>query len=179
MLRYNLACTCSCLEITLCWVLPFGKRKIGLSYNFSSARQNELKIKRVILSRRSASSESSRFLQSNFKSWIQEIICCPPQETKKKGFGAWGRFGMSNNLPICSPFCRFSINSLWYVIEVDRIYVPVNMALALFHKHLQTNQYIFERGIGEIGFFFDWIAYWYCLLAPVIPLGITRAYWSH
>ena len=38
------------------------------------------------------------------------------------------------------------------------------MAVALFHKHLQTNQNIFERGIGKIGFF--------CV---VLPIGI--AYW--
>ena len=31
--------------------------------------------------------------------------------------------------------------------------LAVNMALALFHKHLQKNQNIFERGIGKIVFF--------------------------
>ncbi len=35
-----------------------------------------------------------------------------PRRKKKKGFGAWGRFGMSKNLPMCSPFCRFSIEWL-------------------------------------------------------------------
>ena len=50
------------------------------------------------------------------------------------------------------------------MIKVDRIYVPVNMVLALFHKHLQKNRNIFERGIGQIRFFLI-----------VLPIGI--AYW--
>ena len=75
--RYNLACTCSCLEITLFWVLPFGKEKIGFLYNFSSARQNELKIKRLILSRRSASSESSPFSKAILKVEFRELYSPP------------------------------------------------------------------------------------------------------
>ena len=38
------------------------------------------------------------------------------------------------------------------------------MALALFHKHLLKNRNIFERGIGEIGFF---LLYW----VLVLPIG--------
>ena len=96
---------------------------------------------------------------------------------QKMCFWAWGRFGMSNNLPICLPICKCSTNSFWSSTKVDRTYLPVNMTVALFHKHLETNRNISEMGIGEIGFCFNWIAYWYCLLAPVILLGITRAYW--
>ena len=99
-----------------------------------------------------------------------------PKMRKNMCFGAWGRFCMSNNLPICLPICKSSTNPVWSMTKVDRIYVPVNMALALFHKHLKTNRNIFERGIGKTGFVFNCIAYWYCLLASVIPLGITRAY---
>ena len=73
ILRYNLACTCSCLEITLLWVLPFGKEKIGFLYNFSLAQQNELKVGRVILSRRSASSEPRPFSRSILKVEIWEL----------------------------------------------------------------------------------------------------------
>jgi hypothetical protein len=33
-------------------------------------------------------------------------------QTQKMCFWAWGRFGMSNNLPICLPICKCSTNSL-------------------------------------------------------------------
>ena len=57
-------------------------------------------------------------------------------QTQKMCFWAWGRFGMSNDLPICLPICKCSTNSLWSSTKVDRTYLPVNMAVALFHKHL-------------------------------------------
>ena len=56
--------------------------------------------------------------------------------TQKKCFWAWGRFGVSNNLPICLPICKCPTNSLWSSTKVDRTYLPVNMAVALFPKHL-------------------------------------------
>ena len=37
------------------------------------------------------------------------------------------------------------------MIKVDRTYLPVNMTLALFHKHLQKNRNILERGLGGQG----------------------------
>ena len=49
-------------------------------YNFSSARQNELKIKRLILSRRSASSESSPFFKANSKVEFRELHFTPPPQ---------------------------------------------------------------------------------------------------
>ena len=65
-------------------------------------------------------------------------------------------------------------------MQVDRIYLPVNMALALFHKHLKKHRNIFERGIEKIVVFccivlLIGIAYWPLLFlcgrtAPVIPL---------
>ena len=91
-------------------------------------------------------------------------------------FGAQGPFwlfSMSNILPICLTYWQFSINLLWSVIKVDRIYLPVNMALALFHKHLHKHRNIFERGIREIGLFFVL----YCLL--VLPIGPCYSAWNH
>ena len=36
---------------------------------------------------------------------------------------------------------------------------------------------MFVKGVsGKSGFFFNCIAYWYCLLAPIHSGGITRAY---
>ena len=64
--------------------MPFGKEQIGLLYNCSLARQNELKIKRVILSRRSASSESSPFFKAVLKVEFRELH--PPTQ-KKRVFG--------------------------------------------------------------------------------------------
>ena len=58
---------------TLFWVMPFGKEKIGLFYNFSLARQNDLGRKRFILSRRSASSESSHFFKAILKVAFREL----------------------------------------------------------------------------------------------------------
>ena len=75
------------LIYTLFWVLPFGKGKIGLLYNFSLARQNELEIKRVILSRRSASSESSLFFKAILKVEFRELYLAPHIQTKKRVFG--------------------------------------------------------------------------------------------
>ena len=57
-------------------------------------------------------------------------------QTQKMCFWVWGRFGMSKNLPICLPICKCSTNSLWSSTKVDRTYLPVSMAVALFHKHL-------------------------------------------
>ena len=37
---------------------------------------------------------------------------------------------------------------------------------------------MFERGIGKIVVFFNCIAYWYCLLAPVIPLWKNSSCYS-
>ncbi len=68
--------------------------------------------------------------------WFSDFSDSRP---KKIGFGAWGRFWqfyMSKKSSIYLQFCEFSINLVWSVIKVDRIYVLVNMALALFHKHL-------------------------------------------
>ncbi len=50
------------------------------------------------------------------------------------------------------------------MIKVDRIYVPVNMALALFHKSLKKSNYL-RKGYRENRIF--------CLI--VLPIGI--AYW--
>ena len=77
MLRYNLACTCSCLEITFFLGLATWQRKIGLLYNFSLARQNDLRRKRFILSRRSASSESSPFFKAILKVELRELYLPP------------------------------------------------------------------------------------------------------
>ena len=68
----------------------------SLLYNFSSAQQNELKLSRLILSRRSASSESSPFLISILKGEFMKLYFTPTSRTKM-GFGACGRFGMSKN----------------------------------------------------------------------------------
>ena len=102
---------------------------------------------------------------------------------KKIGFRAWGRFCMffmSNILPICLPYGKCSTNYLWSSTKVDRTYLPVNMALALFHKHLKKSRNIFERGIGKTVFFLIelpiGIAYWPLLF----PCGRTAAvivYW--
>ena len=68
-------------------------------------------------------------------------------------FWAWGRFGMSNNLPICLPICKCSTNSLWSSTKVDRTYLPINMAVAFFHKHLWKIK-ISPKGVsGKTGFF--------------------------
>ena len=96
----------------------------------------------------------------------------------KMCFGARWRFClvfMSNILPMCLPYWKCSTNSLWCSIKVDCTYLPVNMALALFHKHLSQKRNIFERGIGEIQFLFYCIAYciayWFRLesLGPIDP----------
>ena len=50
------------------------------------------------------------------------------------------------------------------MIEVDRLHVIFNMALAVFHKQLWTNRNNCKRGIEESGFF-------------CIVLGIGLAYW--
>ena len=55
------------------------------------------------------------------------------------------------------------------MIKVDCIYLPVNMALALFHKHLKKLRNIFERGIGEIGFFLIELP---IVLPIVLPIGL-------
>ena len=73
---------------------------------------------------------------SNFGAWFSDFSDYWP---KKIVFLAWGRFCMflrSIILPMCLQFFKFSINLVWSVIKVDRIYVPVNMALAIFHKQL-------------------------------------------
>ena len=62
-------------------------------------------------------------------------------------------------------------------MKVDRTYLPVNMALAIFRKQFKKNRNISEWGIGKIRVFF-------CIVLPIgiaywplfIPLGITRAY---
>ena len=48
------------------------------------------------------------------------------------------RVGMSNNSPICFPYWTCWTNYLWFRTKLDRIYLAVNMAVALFHKQLQT-----------------------------------------
>ena len=58
--------------------LAIWQRKKCLLYNFSSAQQNELKLARLILSRRSASSESSPFLKSILKVEFRELYFTPP-----------------------------------------------------------------------------------------------------
>ena len=59
------------------------------------------------------------------------------------------QFCMSNILPICLPYWECSTNSLWSSTKLDCIYLPINMALALFHKHLEQNRNIFARGIRK------------------------------
>ena len=97
------------------------------------------------------------------------MICFKPFQNLEPGFQifhipdpemcfwAWGRFGMSNNLSICLPICKCSTNSLLSSTKIDRIYLPVNMALALFLKHFQKTWNIFERGIGKIRILFPQI----------------------
>ena len=85
--------------------------KIGFLYNFSSARQTELKIKWLILSRRSASSESSIFVKAVLKVEFRESYS-PNPTPKTKCFWARGHFGMSNHLPMCLPICKYFTNSL-------------------------------------------------------------------
>ena len=58
-------------------------------------------------------------------------------------------FFMSNILPMCLPYWKCSTNYLWSSTKVDRTYLPVNMALALFQKRFWKNRNIFERGIGK------------------------------
>ena len=74
-------------------------------------------------------------------------------QTQKMCFWAWGRFGMSNNLPICLPYGKCSTNSLWCSTKVFRMNLIVNMALALFLKQLFKNWNNCKRGIGKSIFF--------------------------
>ena len=99
-------------------------------------------------------------------------------------------WGLGTFLPVCYvqyftdclPYWKCSTNSLWSSTKVDRIYLPVNMAVALFHKHLQKNRNIFERGIGKIRFFCIvlpiGIAYW-PLLFRSESLGPIHSAWNH
>ena len=48
--------------------------------------------------------------------------------------------------------------------------LPVNMVLAFFLNNSKKIEMIVKGVSGKSGFFFNCIAYWYCLLAPVIPL---------
>ena len=64
--------------------MPFGKEKIGLLYNFSLARQNDLGRKRFILSRRSASSESSPFFKAILKVEFRELYFTPPESMPRR-----------------------------------------------------------------------------------------------
>ena len=57
--------------------LAIWQGKKCLLYNFSSAQQNELKLARLILSRRSASSESSPFLISILKGEFRKLYFTP------------------------------------------------------------------------------------------------------
>ena len=59
--------------------LAIRQGKKCLLYNFSSAQQNELKLSRLILSRRSASSESSPFFKAILKVEFRELyVTLPP-----------------------------------------------------------------------------------------------------
>ena len=55
-------------------------------------------------------------------------------QSQKLCFEAWGRLGMSNNLPNYLPVWKCSVNLFWSVIQVDRIYLEVDLGLPLFHK---------------------------------------------
>ena len=73
--------------------------------------------------------------------------------------------GMSKNLPICLPYWKCSTNFLWSSTKVERTYLPVNMAVALVHKHLfNTSEYPW-KGYRENRICF----LLYCLL--VLPIG--------
>ena len=74
----------------------------------------------------------------------------------------------SKNLPICLPICKCSTNSLWSSTKVDRTYLPVNMTVALSLNILKNTN--LRKGYRGNRFCFNCIAYWYCLLAPVIPV---------
>ena len=80
---------------TLFWFEHFSKpchlarKQIGLLYNCSSARQNQLKIKRLILSRRSASSESSPFVKAILKVEFRELYFTPPQDSMPRRYVLW------------------------------------------------------------------------------------------
>ena len=55
------------------------------------------------------------------------------------------------------------------MIKVDRTYVLVNMVVALFHKHLQKDRNIFERGYRENPDFF--LIALPIVLPIVLPIG--------
>ena len=86
---------------------------------------------------------------SKFGTWFPDFSDFRPN---KMCFGARWRFCvffMSNILPICLPYWKCSTNSLWCSTKVDRTYLPVNMALALFHKHLQNKLKCLRKGYRE------------------------------
>ena len=52
--------------------------------------------------------------------------------------------------------------------------LPVNMALALFQKHLKRNRNIVERGIGKIRFFLIELPIELPIVLPIVlPIGIV------
>ena len=99
------------------------------------------------------------FQFSKVGTWFPDFSDSRPD---KMCFGARWRFWqffMSNILPICLPDWKCSTNSRWCSTEVDRTYLPVNMALAPFHKHLRKNEISLKGVSGISGLFFNWIAY--------------------
>ena len=64
-------------------------------------------------------------------SWTFLTFRCP-----KNVFWGLGTFWHVQKIIDLFTFFYFSMNLLWSMIKVDRIYLPVDMALALVHKHL-------------------------------------------
>ena len=111
---------------------------------------------------------------SNFSKKIIWFSDFSDSRPKKIGFWVWGRFCLfcwSKKLPICLQYWQLSINVVWSVIKVDRIYVIINMALALFHKQLYKHRNICKRVSGKSGFFSIELP----IELPIDSGGITRA----